>query len=192
MLANLHPMLPCPSPRSLPLPPRSSRRPSMSLLQLVPMVTQLAAAVLLLLRKSAAMVSTHTFSILHLLHALLSLWLLCAFCMSFERIPFHFSTTPSASYLQYHTQASTVTSTICIQSSPSHYFMMADRHKIVLQDWHTPCSLCRSIPPSSLSPALQCQVTARSLIPNPKALPTPFTLRPRCLLHRPIVPKPYV
>ena len=36
----------------------------MSLLQLAPMVTQLAAAVLLLLRKSAAMVSTRTFSYL--------------------------------------------------------------------------------------------------------------------------------
>ena len=32
----------------------------MSLLQLAPTVTQLAAAVLLLLRKSAAMVSSHT------------------------------------------------------------------------------------------------------------------------------------
>ena len=32
----------------------------MSLLQLAPMVTQLAAAVLLLLRKSVAMVSSHT------------------------------------------------------------------------------------------------------------------------------------
>ena len=59
----LRPMSPCHLLRSLPQRPRSSKPPSMSLLQQALMVTLLPAAALRLPKKSATMVSTSTLSV---------------------------------------------------------------------------------------------------------------------------------